>query len=259
MTQDETRANEAGAGRDGKADAAESGVEQAPGTESRAEDGQQAAQGARDSEAQQVNQKKQDQEKQGQDDQGKQAQDKEKQDLARELEELKAKVETLQEQLLRQRAEMDNMRKRARRDVEEAHKYALEKFGNELLPVIDSMEMGLAASQNAQADLDKLKEGADLTLKMFVSVLEKSGIESVSPQVGDKPDPAFHQVMSVQEDPQAEPDTILTVVQKGYTLNGRLMRPAMVIVAKAPQKQPDAEKDSAQGGSKTEAQVDEKA
>ncbi len=238
MTQDETQPSKAEAAQDSEVTAGERSAEQAPEAGSQADGKQGTVKDGQHDEAQRV--------------------EAEEQDLARELEEVRAKVDALQDQLLRQRAEMDNMRKRARRDVEEAHKYALEKFGNELLPVIDSMEMGLAATQNAQADVDKLKEGVDLTLKMFVSVLEKSGIESVSPQVGDKLNPEVHQVMSVQEDPQAEPNSILTVVQKGYTLNGRLMRPAMVIVAKPQQKQPEVEETPANDG-KTEPQVDEKA
>ncbi|RKZ45824.1 MAG: nucleotide exchange factor GrpE, partial [Gammaproteobacteria bacterium] len=112
-----------------------------------------------------------------------------------------------------------------------AHKYALDKFINELLPVLDSMEMGIVASVEAE-DVSSLREGLELTLKMFCSSLEKSGVHPVNPQKGDKFNPEQHEAMTMQEVDDVESGTVVTTLQKGYELNGRLIRPAMVIVAK---------------------------
>ena len=129
-------------------------------------------------------------------------------------------------------AEMDNLRKRSGRDLANAHKFALEGFANELLPVKDSLEMGLAAFDVEGAETGSLKEGVELTLQMLTSAMDKAAIKEVNPQ--DEPfDPDFHQAMSMQERDDVEPNTVVNVVQKGYTLNGRLIRPAMVIVSKA--------------------------
>ncbi len=136
------------------------------------------------------------------------------------------------DQLLRTKAEMENLRRRNSRDIEDAHKFALERFINDLLPVRDSMEMGLDAATET-VEVDKLKEGMDLTLKMMISSLEKVGLVCISPEIGEKLNPELHQAMSMQEEPNAQPNTILMVMQKGYSLNERLIRPAMVIVAKA--------------------------
>ncbi len=149
------------------------------------------------------------------------------------LEDARAKADKHFDQLVRLQAEMDNLRKRTKRDLESAHKFALDKICQEMLPVRDSMEMGLLATEMDTADIETIRQGVDLTLKMFVSMMEKFSMVEVNPEKGDKLNPEFHQAMSMQEDPEAEPNTILTVVQKGYTLNGRLVRPAMVIVAKA--------------------------
>lgn len=134
--------------------------------------------------------------------------------------------------MLRLQAEMDNLRKRTERDVENAHKFALEKFVNELLPVKDSLDMGLAAAQQ-EANLDKLIEGVELTLKQFNQAMDKFAVVEVNPE-GEKFDPELHQAMSMQPSADHEPNTVMAVMQKGYTLNGRLIRPAMVMVAKAP-------------------------
>lgn len=136
------------------------------------------------------------------------------------------------DEVLRARADLDNTRKRLERDVENAHKYAVEKFMQGLLPVIDSLEMGLAAANQKDADLNKVKEGTELTLKMFSDCVEKFGIQSIDPK-GEKFDPEFHQAMSIQETNEHKPDTVMAVMQKGYLLNGRLVRPAMVVVSKA--------------------------
>ena len=151
------------------------------------------------------------------------------------LEDARNKADEHWNQCLRLQAEIENLRKRAERDVANAHKFALEKFLTELLPVKDSLEMGLAAAaEGEQIDVAKLKEGTELTLKMLGDALEKYGIKEIDPE-GEKFDPAFHEAMSMQEREDVDPNTVVTVVQKGYTLNDRLIRPAMVIVAKAPQ------------------------
>jgi molecular chaperone GrpE len=127
---------------------------------------------------------------------------------------------------------MENLRKRSKRDIENAHKYAIEKFVTELLPVKDSLELGLGHAID-QTSVEKLHEGMDLTLKMLVKVMEKFNIEEVDPQ-GEPFNPELHQAMTIQQSSELEPNTIATVMQKGYTLNGRLLRPAMVIVSKRP-------------------------
>jgi molecular chaperone GrpE len=129
---------------------------------------------------------------------------------------------------LRAVAELENVRKRATRDVENARKYALERFGKELLAVRDTLEIGLAAAENAT--VESLIEGKNATLKLLTTVLAQFGIEEVDP-VGEPFDPEFHEAISVQPSDDVEPGSVMTVVQKGYTLNGRLLRPAMVIVA----------------------------
>ena len=150
---------------------------------------------------------------------------------------LQGQLEKLQEQskvsldkVVRAQAEMENLRKRAARDVENAHKYALEKFTNELLPILDSLELGLSASVKAK-NLDDLRKGMELTLEMFNTVMEKFGITMIEPK-GEKFDPELHDAVSMQETDDSNSGIIIEVMQKGYTLNGRLIRPAMVVVAK---------------------------
>jgi molecular chaperone GrpE len=145
------------------------------------------------------------------------------------LEDAQQKATEYHEKMLRMQAEMENMRKRTERDVSNAHKYAIEKFANELLQVKDSLELGLNAED---IDVTKLQEGTELTLKMFSSVFEKFSVEELNP-LGEVFDPNLHEAMTMQESTEHEPNTVLTVVQKGYTLHGRLIRPAMVIVSKA--------------------------
>ena len=134
---------------------------------------------------------------------------------------------------LRTQAEMDNLRKRAERDVQNAHKFGIEKLVGELLPVVDSIEMGMAAADGNDDATAKLVEGMEMTLKMFADALQKVGITQVDP-MGEAFNPEYHQAMSMIESPDAEPNTVITVMQKGYVLNDRLVRPAMVVVAKAP-------------------------
>ena len=149
------------------------------------------------------------------------------------LEDARGKADEHWDQVVRTQAEMDNLRKRSERDLANAHKFALERFANELLPVKDSLEMGLAAFDTDGADPGKLREGVALTLQMLTNAMEKVAIKEVNPQ-DERFDPDFHQAMSMQERDDVEPNTVVTVVQKGYILNERLIRPAMVIVSKAP-------------------------
>ena len=156
-------------------------------------------------------------------------------DLMPLLEDARAKADDHWNQLLRVKADMENTRRRARQDVENAHKFALEKFALELLPIKDSLEMGLAAADGIVENSDataQMKEGTALTLKMLSSALEKFGIEAVD-STGDTFDPDKHQAMSMQESAEHKPNTVMAVMQKGYQLNERLLRPAMVVVSKA--------------------------
>jgi molecular chaperone GrpE len=137
---------------------------------------------------------------------------------------------------LRAAAELENLRKRAERDLEHAHKFALERFALELLPVKDSLEMGLAAVPEANTDeaVTKLREGKEMTLKLLAQVFERFGIAKIDPRRGERFDPDVHEAMAMQESAECEPNTVLTAIQKGYLLNGRLLRPARVMVAKEP-------------------------
>ena len=150
--------------------------------------------------------------------------------LLQEIERLKMEVQESSDKAVRATAELDNIRKRTSRDIENAHKYALERFVSELLPVLDSMELGINASQSAE-DIDSLREGMDLTLKMLFDRMGKFGVKTIEP-AGEKFDPEWHEAVSMQELEGSEPGQVVTVMQKGYELNGRLVRPAMVVVAK---------------------------
>jgi len=134
------------------------------------------------------------------------------------------------DQCLRLQADIENLRKRKERDVANAHKFALDKFAVDLLPVRDSLEMGLAAADSAEAA--KLREGSELTLKMLASAMDKYNIKEVS-ALNEQFNPEYHEAMSMQEREDVSPNTVVTVVQKGYLLNDRLIRPAMVIVSRA--------------------------
>ena len=148
------------------------------------------------------------------------------------LEDARSKADEHWDQLVRTQAQMENLRKRHEREVENAHKYALERFVNELLPVRDSMEMGLAAANEESSTVEQLREGTELTLKLFSDVMEKFSVVQVNPE-GEPFDPELHQAMGMQPRSDVPPNTVVVVVQKGYTLNGRLVRPAMVMVSQA--------------------------
>jgi molecular chaperone GrpE len=137
-------------------------------------------------------------------------------------------LQSAREDVLRAQAEMQNMRRRCERDVENAHKFALDKFVGELLPVVDNLERAIAACEGAD---EKMVEGLGLTLKGFQGVLEKFKVVAVDPE-GEPFDPELHQAMSMVPNPDMENNTVMTCFQKGYTLNGRLVRPAMVVVVK---------------------------
>jgi molecular chaperone GrpE len=147
------------------------------------------------------------------------------------LEQAQAKADENWNLYLRAAAELDNVRKRAARDVEHAHKFALENFGRELLAVVDSLEMGLAAADNA--DAEALREGSEATCKLLKTTLERFGITEVDP-AGEPFDPEMHEAMSMLPSESVEPGSVAQVIQKGYALNGRLLRPARVMVAAEP-------------------------
>lgn len=154
--------------------------------------------------------------------------------LQQELEAARQKAEDNWQLFLRTKAELENFRKRTQRDVENAHKYGLEKIAAELLAVRDSMELGLNTAEEG-VDLAGLKEGLSLTLKMLIQLMQKFGITEVNPE-NEKFDPALHQAITMQESDKLEPNTVISVLQKGYRLQDRLLRPALVTVAKAPDK-----------------------
>ncbi len=147
------------------------------------------------------------------------------------LEAAEAKAAENWDRYLRAAAEVENVRKRAGRDVEKARKFALEAFGRDLLAVKDSLEMGIQAAENA--DAESLLEGKEATLKLLAQTFERYGIEELDP-VGEPFNPEHHEAMTMQPSADAEPGSVLAVVQKGYLLNGRLLRPAMVVVAAEP-------------------------
>ena len=154
-------------------------------------------------------------------------------DLQKRLEKAEEQAKDGQDKALRAHAEMENIRRRSERELENAHKYGMEKFATELLPVVDSLELALIAASAEDADIEKLREGTELTVKMLVSAFDKFGINPVHP-IDEAFDPDFHQAMTMIEHPEKDPNTVIDVMQKGYTIKERLIRPAMVVVSKAP-------------------------
>lgn len=150
------------------------------------------------------------------------------QDLDAALVAAEAKAAENWDRYLRAAAETENVRKRAARDVAHAHKFALERFGTELLAVRDALELGLESSETAS--VDSLLEGSRATLKQLATIMERFGMEIVDP-AGEPFDPEFHEAISVQPSDDVEPGSVVKVVQRGCTLNGRLLRPALVVVA----------------------------
>ncbi len=147
------------------------------------------------------------------------------------IDNLKEEKSQAEEKLIRSHAEIQNLRKRHQKELENAHKYSVEKFATELLAVIDSLEMGLVAANQEEVDVDKIKEGSELTLKMFTTMFEKFDIEAVNPE-GEKFDADLHQAISMQPTEGVEPNIVVGVMQKGYKIADRLLRPAMVMVSK---------------------------
>ena len=173
--------------------------------------------------------------------------------LQRDLAAAQAGTAAAEDRALRAAAEAENTRRRAERNIENAHKFALEKFVGDLLPAVDSFERAADAASGAAAEGDGVKaiaEGVELSLKLLVEALERQGIAQVDP-IGAPFDPKLHEAMTMVENPDAEPNSVVEVFQKGYTVNGRLARPARVIVAKAPAAEsaheaPEAEASDAQ-------------
>ena len=151
---------------------------------------------------------------------------------AAKLAECEEAAQRAKDDLLRVQAEMQNVRRRAEQDVEKAHKYGQEKFSIELLAVVDNLERSLeVASNNEDETVKAIYEGVNLTLKSFLDCFTKFNIEAVDP-LGEPFDPQLHQAMSIQENAECELNTVIAVMQKGYTLHGRVIRPAMVMVSK---------------------------
>lgn len=175
--------------------------------------------------------------------------------LQKELEAANAKAEENWDHFVRTKADLDNLERRTQRDIENAHKYAADKFLEAIIPVIDSLEMGAEAAKQEGADVAKLREGMELTLKMFADTLHKFEVKKLDP-VGDAFNPDFHQAMSLQESDEHNANTVLSVMQKGYLLNERLIRPALVVVSKAGNKQKnngEKDKDNAATDAKNSA------
>lgn len=156
-------------------------------------------------------------------------------ELKEELAQTEKKAQENWDKAVRAQAEMENMRRRTQRDLENAHKFALENFAKALLPVMDSLELGLQAASGDSPEVQKFREGSELTLKQFESVFAKFNIVTIDP-IGQPFNAEQHQAMAMQEVEGAQPNTVANVFQKGYMLNGRLLRPAMVLVAKGTEK-----------------------
>jgi len=153
-------------------------------------------------------------------------------DLQKQLKLANKKAEENWDKVVRSQAEMDNLKRRTQKDLENAHKYGLEKFSKELLSVIDSLELGIQASTSDAPEVVALREGSELTIKQFEAVFAKFNIEAVDP-MGQPFNPELHQAMTMQPSADVAPNTVINVFQKGYVLNGRLIRPAMVVVSQA--------------------------
>ncbi len=151
-------------------------------------------------------------------------------DITALLAESRVEADKHKDMALRIQADMENLRRRTRIDIESAHKYALDKFVNALIPAMDSMEMGMEASGKEDATLESLREGIDMTFKQLIDVLGQFNVERVDPK-GEKFNPELHEALTMIPSPDHESNTVVDVIQKGYTLNERLVRAARVIVA----------------------------
>lgn len=153
--------------------------------------------------------------------------------LARRVADLEAELEQHRDEALRLRAEMENLRRRTAREMENARKFALERFMADLLEVRDSLERGLDAAAGEQVTVDQLREGKALTFRMLEKTLAQHGLQVVDPK-GERFDPELHEAIGTAPTPDQEPDTVVDVIQKGFQLNDRLLRPARVVVARPP-------------------------
>jgi len=153
-------------------------------------------------------------------------------DLHLMLEDARNKADEHWNQLLRSKAEFENLQRRHQRELENAHKFALEGFASDILAVRDSMELGLDAANSQAADVKSLREGTELTLKLLSDVMVRHKLVQIDPN-GEPFNPEYHQAMSMQPRDDVPPNTVVAVMQKGYTLNDRLIRPAMVLVSQA--------------------------
>jgi molecular chaperone GrpE len=156
-------------------------------------------------------------------------------ELKKELEETRKKANDSWDKAVRTQAEMENLKRRTQKDLEDAHKFALTAFAKDILPVLDSLVLGLQAATGDSEDVKKFREGSELTIKQFEALFAKFNIVAIDP-LGQPFNPEQHQAMVMQVVEGAEPNTVVNVFQKGYMLNGRLLRPAMVVVAKAAEK-----------------------
>ncbi|WP_088330742.1 nucleotide exchange factor GrpE [Lacimicrobium sp. SS2-24] len=161
-------------------------------------------------------------------------------ELEASLAQAEATIRDQKDAVLRARADADNARKRAEAEIDKARKFALERFAGELLSVIDNLERALQVADASNEAVKPLIEGVELTHKSFIATIEKFGMQVVDPQ-GEAFNPDLHQAMSMQESADVEPNSVLAVMQKGYQLNGRLLRPAMVMVSRAPEAGVDTE------------------
>jgi molecular chaperone GrpE len=163
--------------------------------------------------------------------------------IEQQLAEARQAVEQERERFMRAQAEIENMRRRNEKDLHNAHKYGLERFARELLAVVDSLELGLQAAETDTNDRSALREGMELTLKQLTSVLERFEVKPVDP-IGERFNPERHQAMAMQPAADVDPNTVIKVFQKGYTLNDRLLRPAMVVVSQASPASADVDDES---------------
>ena len=153
-------------------------------------------------------------------------------DLQAQLEAANTRADDNWEKLLLAKADVENIRRRTQKDIEKAHRFSVEKFAKDMLPVVDSLEMGLSAAADSSSEAGALKEGMELTLKQLLDSLKKSGVEQLNP-ISEVFNSDFHQAISIVPSAEHEPNTVMQVFQKGYTLNSRLLRPAMVIVSQS--------------------------
>lgn len=161
-----------------------------------------------------------------------QAQENVEQDVQALLVEAQSQAAQHYDSLLRLQADMENLRRRTEREIDNAKKFALERIVNDLLPVLDSMEMGLQASAQAANEQDTIRQGLEMTVKMFQDVMQRFSVEAVDP-IGQKFNPQEHEAMTMQPSAEHEPNTVIFTVQKGYKLHGRVVRPARVVISVA--------------------------